>query len=140
MRYAGFWIRFAAVFLDGILTGIVTQILGLMIGIMVGVSAGDDPNAAMVAGLLGVMIGIAIPCAYETILVGKYSATLGKMACGVKVMRPDGSQLTYLRAFARYWAKSLSALILLIGYIMAAFDDEKRALHDRVCDTRVVKK
>jgi uncharacterized RDD family membrane protein YckC len=34
----------------------------------------------------------------------------------------------------------VSGIILLIGYIMAGFDDEKRALHDRVCDTRVIYK
>jgi uncharacterized RDD family membrane protein YckC len=28
---------------------------------------------------------------------------------------------------------------LFIGYLMAAFDDQKRALHDRICDTRVVR-
>jgi uncharacterized RDD family membrane protein YckC len=34
----------------------------------------------------------------------------------------------------------VSGIILLIGYIMAGFDEEKRALHDRVCDTRVIYK
>jgi uncharacterized RDD family membrane protein YckC len=34
----------------------------------------------------------------------------------------------------------VSGMILLIGYIMAGFDNEKRALHDRVCDTRVIYK
>jgi uncharacterized RDD family membrane protein YckC len=34
----------------------------------------------------------------------------------------------------------LSAILLGIGYLMIAFDDEKRALHDRICDTRVIKK
>jgi uncharacterized RDD family membrane protein YckC len=43
------------------------------------------------------------------------------------------------RAFGRYFGKLLSAIILGIGYIMAAFDSEKRALHDMICDTRVIK-
>jgi hypothetical protein len=38
----------------------------------------------------------------------------------------------------RYFAKMLSSLTLLIGYIIAAFDEEKRSLHDRICNTRVV--
>ena len=78
--------------------------------------------------------------ATETWLIGKYGATLGKMACGIRVVRPDGSPVTYLRAFGRYWAKFLSGIMLLIGYIIAAFDAEKRALHDHICDTRVVYK
>jgi uncharacterized RDD family membrane protein YckC len=32
----------------------------------------------------------------------------------------------------------LSAMILYIGYIMAGFDSQKRALHDMICDTRVI--
>jgi uncharacterized RDD family membrane protein YckC len=62
------------------------------------------------------------------------------MACGLKVVTPEGDKITYLRAFGRYFAKIVSSLTLLIGFIMAAFDDEKRALHDRICDTRVVRK
>jgi uncharacterized RDD family membrane protein YckC len=40
----------------------------------------------------------------------------------------------------RHFAEMLSGILLGIGYLMIAFDDEKRALHDRICDTRVIKK
>jgi hypothetical protein len=33
----------------------------------------------------------------------------------------------------------LSAFTLTIGYIMAGIDEQKRALHDRICNTRVVR-
>lgn len=140
LNYAGFWIRFAAIFADGILTNIVTYIIAAVVGVGMGVGGSDDPSTAAVAGVIGTMFSIVIPCAYETYMVGRFGATLGKMAAGIKVVSPDGSGITYLRAFGRYWAKALSGLILGIGYFMAAFDDEKRALHDRLCNTRVVKK
>ena len=54
-------------------------------------------------------------------------------------MRPNGGPIGLGRAFGRYFAKILSGLILMIGYIMAAFDSEKRALHDMICDTRVIR-
>jgi len=57
----------------------------------------------------------------------------------VRIVTAEGYKVSYLRAFARYFAKILSALTCLIGFIIAAFDDEKRALHDRICSTRVVK-
>jgi uncharacterized RDD family membrane protein YckC len=38
----------------------------------------------------------------------------------------------------RHFAKILSGIILYIGYLMAFWDDEKRALHDRICSTRVI--
>jgi uncharacterized RDD family membrane protein YckC len=61
------------------------------------------------------------------------------MACKLKIAVTDGSRLSYLRALGRHFAKYLSGMILLIGYIMAAFDDQRRTLHDRICETRVVR-
>ena len=58
---------------------------------------------------------------------------------GLKIFRPDGSKLTAGRIVGRYFATLVSTMTLLIGYIMAAFDDEKRSLHDRIADTRVIK-
>ena len=81
----------------------------------------------------------AIPAAYDTWFVGKYGATPGKMACNLKVVVEDGERVTYMRAFGRHFAKLLSSMILAIGFIMAAFDDQKRTLHDRICETRVVR-
>jgi uncharacterized RDD family membrane protein YckC len=49
-----------------------------------------------------------------------------------------GGKVSYPRALGRFFAKILSSLICLIGFIIAGFDSEKRALHDRICDTRVV--
>lgn len=77
---------------------------------------------------------------YEVTLIRYYGATLGKMAVGVKVIRTDGSGVSWGISTARYFMKIVSSLTLMIGYIMAGFDDEKRALHDRVCDTRVIYK
>ena len=49
-------------------------------------------------------------------------------------------KLSYARSLGRHFAKHLSSFALFIGYIMAGLDEEKRALHDRICDTRVIKK
>jgi len=101
-----------------------------------------DPKAAFaVLGIVGILslVSMAINCVYEGLFVAKMGSTPGKMAFGMRVVRPDGSRVGMARAFGRYFAKLLSALILGIGYIVAAFDSEKRALHDMICDTRVVK-
>ncbi|MND07279.1 RDD family protein [compost metagenome] len=54
-------------------------------------------------------------------------------------MRADGSAVTTGRAAGRYFATLLSSLTLLIGFVIAAFDEQKRALHDHVADTRVIR-
>ena len=61
------------------------------------------------------------------------------MALGLKLVRADGASLTVGRIIGRFFAEMLSWIILFIGYIMAGFDEQKRALHDRICDTRVIK-
>jgi uncharacterized RDD family membrane protein YckC len=61
------------------------------------------------------------------------------MALGLKLVRSDGERLSAGRIIGRYFSEWLSAIILCIGYIMVAFDEEKQALHDRICDTRVIR-
>ena len=133
MVYAGFWIRVGAKMIDGLIiggAGILSFILIFLIG-------GRQNQHIAVMVLYVFVYGINI--LYVTFFIGKYGATLGKMACGLKVVRPDRERVSYGRAFARYFAEILSGIILYIGYIMVAFDKEKRALHDHICDTRVIK-
>ncbi|NIO10221.1 MAG: hypothetical protein GTO40_20335 [Deltaproteobacteria bacterium] len=61
------------------------------------------------------------------------------MACHLKVITADGGKISYGRACGRHFSEYLSALTLCIGYLMSAFDEKKRALHDRVCNTLVVR-
>jgi uncharacterized RDD family membrane protein YckC len=62
------------------------------------------------------------------------------MALGLKVVRSNGAPLGWGVSIGRYFMYIVSGIILGIGYIMAGFDDEKRTLHDRACDTRVIYK
>lgn len=131
-EYAGFWIRFCAKFVDGIILNVVGRLLGLVIGLAIH----DQQTAVIIAGGFGLLLNAA----YVIYFIGKGGQTPGKMACKIEVIRADGSPLDFGRATGRYFAEWLSGLTLGIGYIMAGFDEEKRALHDRVADTRVVKK
>jgi len=138
----GAW--FVWILIDTIILGVVNSILQFTaLRPLLGVSdLGADPAAVMAAvgavGLLG-LVGMLLGCAYEAIFVAQMGATPGKMALGMKVVRPDGSRVDIGRAVGRYFAKLLSMMILCIGYIMIGFDPEKRGLHDMICDTRVVR-
>lgn len=139
MTYGGFWIRFVAALIDGIILLVADSIVEYFVLGSATTSVVTTPGAA-VTRLGGTwLISTVIGCTYETWFVGNLAATPGKMALGLKVVRPDGSPVSYGRAAGRYFAKILSAIILLIGYIMAGFDAQKRALHDMICDTRVIR-
>jgi uncharacterized RDD family membrane protein YckC len=112
--------------------------IGFVAGLTFASTARTPSAGFVVLQLVVTFINLCIGLSYETFMIGKYGATLGKMACKVKVVTAEGGQVSYLLALGRYFAKMLSALIFMIGYLMAAFDDEKRALHDRICNTRVI--
>jgi len=136
-HYAGFWIRFCAKFIDNFIMWVVNMLL-MMVVLLVS-STQNSQEQALALNLLLNFVGIILQASYSTFFIGKFGATRGKMAMRLRVIRPDGEKVTYLRALGRHFAEMLSAIILGIGYSMVAFDDEKRALHDRICDTRVIR-
>jgi uncharacterized RDD family membrane protein YckC len=136
--YASVWTRFGAVFLDGIILFVVNTLVGLVAGLTFVQAAGAQPGDQIRVQIILLIINMSIAAGYETLMIGKYGATLGKMAAKVRVVTAEGGRVSYARALGRYFSKFLSAMLCLIGYIIAFFDEEKRALHDRICNTRVV--
>lgn len=148
-RYAGFWIRFVAVIIDAVILDVALLIVTVPLGLMgagIGAAQIDQLNRGNFAGigaliaLYGVFILVVVAAAigYEVYFISTRGATLGKMAVGIKVIRADGGKVSLGLAFGRYFAKMISGMILYIGFMMAGWDDQKRALHDRICDTRVI--
>jgi len=85
-----------------------------------------------------IVLSFGLQIAYEVYFVSTKGGTLGKLALGLKIIRADGSMLNAGQAVGRYFAYVLSGFTFMIGFIIAGFDPEKRALHDRICDTRVI--
>lgn len=140
LQFGGFWIRFAAKFVDAIILGVVNIGIGIAgFAAIMGAAAADSGGSAAAIQTIMQLVQILISLGYTTFFLGKFGATPGKMIFRLRVVRPTGDPIGYGRACGRYFAEIVSALIFMIGYIMAAFDDEKRALHDRLCDTRVVR-
>jgi uncharacterized RDD family membrane protein YckC len=132
MRTAGFMIRLGAVIIDGVILAVPFWILVAMGVLEIQESSGNVAHN---------LISSSAGAVYEILMVGKYGATVGKMATGLRVVDHNGRPVTMGRSAGRYFAKILSGLpTLMIGYLMAAFDAENRALHDRICSTRVVRK
>ena len=143
MTYAGFWIRFAAKIIDGLILFVVNLGVGLAVqgGFTAAGAAAGHATAAGIAGMvMAWLLQMGLGLVYTVFFLGRFGATPGKMACGLLVVRADGSPISYGRAVGRHFADILSGLTLCIGYLIAAFDSEKRALHDHICDTRVITK
>lgn len=150
MIYAGFWRRAVAFVVD---MCIVTIPTALIFGPMLAVQAMSlgtlDPNhiSATQAGLLGVtvlgwqIISLVLMWLYFALLEsGQKQSTWGKQLLGIKVVGTEGQRISFARATGRFFAKAISYFIFYIGFIMAAFTSRKRALHDVIAETYVVKK
>jgi uncharacterized RDD family membrane protein YckC len=139
-RYAGFWIRFLALSIDGLALWLLNLIAVLPFILAPMLQGGSFLFAlADLPGFVN-LIGTVLAVGYSAFFVGRFAATPGKLALGLRIVTEEGGRVSYLRAFCRYLASIVSGAILGIGYLMAAFDSEKRALHDRICSTRVIRK
>lgn len=153
--YAGLWRRVAASILDSLITSFAVYLIVIPLVFVVALattrgdsgSALDDGSALGTAILvLSYGIGLAIPTLYFAWMQSsRHQASLGKLACGIKLVRADGDggRVGFWRNVLRYLAYMLiSVLTLGIGAIVAAFmagmTARKQAPHDKVCDTLVV--
>lgn len=143
--YAGFWKRVAASFIDAFAIGIPVGIVATIIAGLLGMGSSFTSGLSGMAnafnlgesGISWVLSALAYGWFHSA---AGLMATPGKLAIGIKVVRTDGEKISFLRGFGRYWATLLSAILIGIGYLMAAFTARKQALHDMVCDTLVVDK
>ena len=85
------------------------------------------------------IIWILLYLAYETIFSSGGRATLGKYIMGIRVRNADGSYLSAGKAFLRSVSYFLSSIPLNAGFLMALFTAKKRALHDYIGSSRVVR-
>jgi uncharacterized RDD family membrane protein YckC len=130
MVYAGFWRRVAAALIDGILVAVVSWIVTAIF------SAFSD-GAGVAAQIITLIAAYGYYAGMES---SSYQATVGKIALGIQVTDLNGNRISFGRALGRNLAEILSALILLIGYIMVAFTEKKQGLHDMIAGTLVVMK
>ena len=134
VELAGFWIRFVAYILDGLILFVV----GLLVAAAAGADAFSDAASEQLTWTDAV--SLLLNALYFTIAVAVWRTTIGKRLFRLYVVRSDGSRVGAGRALARYLSYFLSAFILLIGFIMIGVRRDKRGLHDLICDTQVVRR
>lgn len=148
-HYGGFWIRVGARIIDSfVLIAPILILAAVLIPNLI--RTGNQPsNPAFAAIFLTVFVLFFLALiAYEVVMLKNWGATVGKMACGLRVVRGDGRSLGWGVSFGRFFMWNvvtsgipyLNLILMATSGIMAGVDSEKRALHDRVCDTRVVYK
>lgn len=130
--------RFVALFIDGFVVGL--PFIVLMIVAMVGAFSTNhlSPEAMMWLQPLS-WLWIIGQFVYEGLMLAARGQTVGKIAMKVKVVRPDGSDISTGQAWGRAAMRHvLVSCLCIINYLPAFFTQEKTTLHDMVASTRVV--
>lgn len=149
IRYAGFWIRFAASIIDSILVMIVilpifefffgnTSSISSSLSDSSGFSSYNFESISTLSGsgqLLYFLTVLAV-----VILFWIYrSATPGKMLLGLKIINAKtGGAITKRQGIVRYLGYYVSTLFFALGFIWAGFDRRKQGWHDKMAGTLVI--
>ena len=139
-QLAGFWARFAGLFLDGLIFLVVELLLGAIF---------TSTSTEVVGGLaITVRTGSSLPTAIMIILELAYfswfwstrGASLGQQLVGIRVVDSETfGPLKPSQAVVRYIGYLISGLPFLLGYIWAAFDPKKQGWMDKLAGTQVVR-
>src|ERR1700681_915252 len=150
LPYAGFWVRFVALLIDGLILGIPFMLVVIVamfllggFGLMMHRNPVDPRVAAALVGplIIGYFFAMLIFLGLEWLYFAgmessQRQATFGKAAMSLRVTDLEGRRLSFGQATGRFFAKIVSGLIpFAIGYIMAGFTEKKQALHDMIAGT-----
>ena len=139
VRYTGFWVRGAALFIDSLIIGFIAMFVVLPITLFA--EFVDNTAIEFSLRLLGYLVSLLIAWGYYVFMTYKFQATIGKKAVGAKVIGDNGKKLGLGAVVLRETiGKIVSGLILDIGYLMAAFTQKKQGLHDMMAHSIVVYK
>lgn len=148
----GFWARVAALIVDGIFLSLILWLLWVPLAkimgwpikaeppVMTGTFKLDDFMPIIWLAVKQATLSFVLRMIYEVFMNGRFGATLGKLIIGAKIVRMDGSELGYKYAFFRSLAKLLNDFGFHLPYLMVAFREDKRGLHDLIVGTRVIYK
>ncbi len=143
LKYAEFGSRVRARVLDGLIF--------LLVAIIILFNWNYDNS--LIEALIGLMQVI-----YYTYYHGRYGATIGKKAVGIKVVNLKGGKIGYFRAFWRISSivlllcvieivaeiimkvdyRLFARIFLLINILMVLLTKQKRAIHDFLAGTVVI--
>ena len=137
--FKGFWIRFVASFIDGIILLIIIILLASISLVIFGAALGEGAGVGMF--LLVFILASIATILYKPIMeASEYQGTVGKYALGMKVVDQNGQRITMTSSFLRTILYIIGAqgFLLCLGVVMIGFTEYKQGLHDILANTYVV--
>jgi uncharacterized RDD family membrane protein YckC len=75
---------------------------------------------------------------YYTLLWSLIGFTPGKAILGLKVVRRNGTKVSFGRSILRFFAYWISALPFFLGFFWVLWDPNRRSWHDKISGTQVL--
>jgi uncharacterized RDD family membrane protein YckC len=154
-QLAGWWSRVGAALIDGLIIGIGALVIMAIFGSVFSVGFFDSEETGVIALVVGLMLSFVaiaiVALLYAPLMMSRTNGkTVGRMAMGIRVVRANGQPMTF--GFAMLREVAVKALLFgavagsltfglanLADVLWPLWDDENRALHDFVVDTRTVR-
>lgn len=145
--YAGFWVRLAAMMIDGLILGVVIWVFNGLWPLAfgrgwMGGAAGAAISYGEAGGLfwsLAVLIPFVMVVAYFICFWGWRGQTPGKMAMKLKIVRFTGENISWGDSVMRFLGFIISVLVAFMGHLWIAFDSRRQGWHDKIAETFVVR-
>src|SRR5918994_1366074 len=151
---AGWWSRVGAQLIDGVIVGIggVVLLIAITAPFSIGFFADEDVGVvSIIVGLLFATLCVSIVALlYAPAMMARTNGqTLGRMVTGIRVVRAKGEPMTF--GFAMLREVAVKALLFgiagsitfglanLADVLWPLWDEENRALHDFIVDTRSIR-
>ena len=161
---ASLWKRFLAFIIDLIILFFVGNVIGILLSFLLSLTGftikDDNIHTSLWMGSMGwfsgifslmknselestmsSIFGMIINWLYFTLFESSLQkATPGKQILNINVTGSRQEKISFLQANIRYFAKILSIVLFMVGYIIIAFTPKKQTLHDTIANTFIVKK
>jgi uncharacterized RDD family membrane protein YckC len=152
LKFASWWARVGATIVDGLIIFVPAFVIGAILGVGAAAS-GDEGALAFIGGIiLTFLIAAIVGIFYAPALMsrsGEHNGqTWGKQITNCRVVRANGQPFDFgsaaVREIAVKWllfgfvGGFFASIPTLIDWLWPLWDDQNRALHDMVVDTRVV--
>jgi len=142
LTYVSVGRRLVAIIIDLIILGVVNGLVGLIFhsGSVTNVNGAMSYNSSGP----GAALQFIIPLVYYIVMEAMWGATLGKMALGIRVVKLDGSPISWGESIIRNLLRIIDGIPYFIPYLLGAIlvwtSPTRQRLGDRVAKTVVVRR
>jgi uncharacterized RDD family membrane protein YckC len=148
LPYRSVGVRFVALLIDAIVAGLIASVFSIPLRTPTANSVNFTNGTFQVSSTanplagVGSIIAALVVVFYFTLLLGAYGQTAGMVAMKIKVVKEDGSKISYVDALVRSLLLIIDAIPYVIPFLLGAVliwtSDKRQRIGDRVAHTVVI--